>query len=477
MKEILSRLQTELERKNIYDLRQIGRATGVSVPTNKKHKDLVADIMAIAQGLVDPCPPSKVGAPPKSRAVDDRLVDAVNKCREMHLEKKLNNIESNLPLDGVFSDGDEDKEQTYTGVLEFTDKYWFVRINNMQVSPNDDLFVHEDFISKYNLRQGDKVACRAKRRHEGECPGVTYFYTVNGKVPTTPRKTSFDNLTPYYPEKRITLETSEPNLTERVIDLFTPIGFGQRALIVAPPRTGKTTMLKNIAHSIHVNHPDALLIMLLIDERPEDVTDVKRSVEGAEIIYSTFDKGNSNHVHVASLTLEYAKRQVEDGKDVVILLDSITSLTKAHNALTNSGRMLDSGLDLQALVEPKRFFGAARNIEGGGSLTIVATALVNTGSHLDDAIYEEFKSASNMEINVSREMAALRIFPAIDVRSSSTRKEELLLSPEEIAASATVRGMLSEDLTEEKLFFSMNKAKNNAEFCADIQSYIKVNNG
>lgn len=478
MKDILTKLETELKSKNIYDLRQVGRATGVSVPTNKKHGELVNEIMAIAQGIVDPCPPSKVGAPPKSRSVDQHLVEFVNKCRELSLEGKLNDISANLPIDGLFTEDGDIKELTYTGVVEYTDKYWFVRVNNMQICPDDDLFIHEDFISKYDLRKGDKVVCRAKRRRENECPGVTYFYTVNGKVPTSARKTAFDNLTPCYPDKRITLETENSNLTERVIDLFAPIGFGQRALIAAPPRTGKTTMLTNIAHSIHKNHPNALLIMLLIDERPEDVTDVQRSVEGAEIIYSTFDKGDNNHVHVASLTLEYAKRQVEDGRDVVILLDSITRLTRAYNAITNSGRMLDNGLDLQALVEPKRFFGAARNIEGGGSLTIVATASVKTGSRLDDSIYEEFRSASNMEITVSREMAALRIYPAIEILSSSTRKEELLLSPEEIAASTAVRSMLEgHNLTEEKLFFSMNKYKTNAGFCADIQSFIKVNNG
>ncbi|MDE6372925.1 MAG: transcription termination factor Rho, partial [Clostridia bacterium] len=310
-----------------------------------------------------------------------------------------------------------------------------------------------------------------------ECPGATYIISVNGRSPELPRAIPFESLTPCYPDKRIKLEREGGTLTDRMIDLFSPIGFGQRALIVSPPKAGKTTMLKNIASSIRRNYPEALVIILLVDERPEEVTDISRSVEGAEVIYSTFDKGDTHHTHIASLTLEYAKRQVETGRDVVILLDSITRLSRAHNAMSNSGRSLSGGLDPQALVEPKRFFGAARNIEGGGSLTILATALVDTGSRLDDVIFEEFKSTGNMEIALSRQLAERRVFPAIDVRSSGARKEELLLSGEELSASAMIRGLLAKNLKEEELIAAMDKTKDNAEFCVKSQAFFKAYGG
>ena len=236
-------------------------------------------------------------------------------------------------------------------------------------------------------------------------------------------------------------------------------------------------MLIDIARSIRHNYPETLVIVLLVDERPEEVTDISRSVEGAEVIYSTFDKGDNHHAHIASLTLEYAKRQVEAGRDVVVLLDSVTRLSRAHNALSNSGRTLSGGLDPQALVEPKRFFGAARNIENGGSLTIIATALVDTGSKLDDIIYEEFKSTGNMEIVLSRSLAERRIFPAIDIRASGARKEELLLDENELAASAMIRGLLAKNLDEEELYSAMKKTSGNGEFAVKSQAFFKAYNG
>ncbi|MDE7301368.1 MAG: transcription termination factor Rho, partial [Clostridia bacterium] len=295
--------------------------------------------------------------------------------------------------------------------------------------------------------------------------------------PMLSRGAPFESLTPCYPDRRIKLEHENCPLADRVIDLFSPIGFGQRALIVSPPKAGKTTMLKEIACALRKNYPEATVIVLLIDERPEEVTDISRSVDGAEVISSTFDRGDNHHVHTASLTLDYAKRQVEAGKDVVILMDSITRLTRAHNAISNSGRILSGGLDPQALVEPKRFFGAARNIENGGSLTIIATALVDTGSRLDDVIYEEFKSTGNMEIVLSRSLAERRIFPAIDINASGARKEELLLSEEELNTSATVRGMINKKLTEGELFEAIATTKTNEEFCAKSQAFLKAYNG
>ncbi|MGN0805747.1 MAG: transcription termination factor Rho [Candidatus Coproplasma sp.] len=465
--EYLEQLKDKLKDKNVYELRQIGRTVGVSLPTVKKKQELIEDILNIASAKTSPCPPARRGAPPKSQSCDNGLVEEINRCREYCLEQSSKPAEEDERLEGIAAEEEEKEDcETYCGVLEFSDKYWFVRTQNMQISSTEDVFMHLSFVNKYHLREGDKIVCKAKRRRPKECPGVIYIVSVNGKAPSFNRATPFEKLTPYYPDRRITLEREGCTLTDRVIDLFSPIGFGQRALIVSPPKAGKTTILKDIACSIRQNHPEALVIVLLIDERPEEVTDFCRTVDGAEVIFSTFDKGDSHHTQVASLTLSYAKRQVEEGKDVIILLDSITRLTRAYNALSNSGRTLSGGLDPQAIVEPKRFFGSARNIEGGGSLTIIATALVDTGSRLDDIIYEEFKSTGNMEITLSRALAERRVFPAIDVRHSGARKEELLLSEEELKTAAAVRNLLSKNVTEEELYSSMRKTENNAKFCA-----------
>ena len=363
----------------------------------------------------------------------------------------------------------------YSGVLEFADKFWFLRTDNCQISSTEDVFMHNSFIQRFRLRVGDYIVCKAKHRKENECPGVTYIISVNGKRPDllNPRP-NYDKLVPCYPDERFTLERENCTLTERIIDLFSPIGKGQRALIVSPPKAGKTTILKKIAQSITTNYPKAKVIVLLIDERPEEVTDIKRSVQGAEVIYSTFDKSDHHHIRAVSLTLEMAKRLVEVGEDVVILMDSITRLARAYNACCNSGRSLSGGLDPQALVEPKKFFGAARNVEDGGSLTIVATALVDTGSKLDDVIYEEFKSTGNMEIVLSRDLAERRIFPAIDVKSSGARKEELLLSDTELHATGKIRSLIGREMTIEGLYSTINKASTNAEFCEKIDTWLKI---
>ena len=459
-------IKVKLNDKNVHELRNIGRMVGVKNPTGIKRQQLIEDILDIALAKTEPCPPAKRGAPPKSQTCDDELVEEIAKCREYYLEQSAS-VEEVEKVDEVASEeGDKGDVETYSGVLEFSEKYWFVRTQNMQISSTDDVFMHLSFVNKYHLKEGDKIVCKAKRRKPKECPGVIYIVSVNGKAPSFTRATPFEKLTACYPDRRITLEREGCTLTDRVIDLFSPIGFGQRAIIVSPPKAGKTTMLKDIACSIRCNYPEALVLVLLIDERPEEVTDFTRNVNGAEVIYSTFDKGDNHHIQVSSLTLEYAKRQVEEGKDVVILLDSITRLTRAYNALSNSGRTLSGGLDPQAIVEAKRFFGAGRNIEGGGSLTIIGTALVDTGSKLDDIIYEEFKSTGNMEIKLSRSLAERRIFPAIDVRGSGARNDNLLLSEEELKASAAVHGILAKNATEEELYSSMKKTENNAQFCA-----------
>ncbi len=475
MGSIAENLELKLESKGIHTLRQIGRVVGVSNPTTKKKDELIRDIMAIAANKAEPCPRATRGAPPKSEEYDRELVEEIERCRQQAVGEEEQKDMSDFVLASPSEEGDEEKQ--YSGVLENADKFWFVRTQNMQISSYGDVFVHSSFVTRFHLRVGDYIVCRAKRRKAGECPGATYIISVNGKSPELARSAPFESLIPCYPDRRYTLEYEGCSLTERVIDLFSPVGLGQRALLVSPPKAGKTTMLKTIAHAICRNYPLAKVIVLLIDERPEEVTDIRRSVEGATVVYSTFDKGDSHHIHTASLTLEHAKRLVETGMDVVILMDSITRLTRAYNAVCNSGRTLSGGLDPQAIVEPKRFFGAARNIENGGSLTIIATALVDTGSRLDDVIYEEFKSTGNMEIVLSREMAEMRVFPAVDIRASGARKEELLLSEEELRTAAMIRGLMAKKLEADDLFSTMQKTATNAEFLSKAQAFFKVYNG
>lgn len=475
MEGIAEALKEKLESRGIHTLRQIGRYVGVRLPTQKKKEELIADIMAIARNEAQPCNRTTRGAPPKSSDFDRDLADDIERCRQYY--GSVRSVQTVQPEVLNSRDGETEEENVYSGVLEFSDKFWFLRTQNMQISSSGDVFMHVSFVNRYRMRTGDYVVCKAKRRREGECPGATFIVSINGKSPDYSRGVQFENLTPCYPDKRYTLERSGCTLTERVIDLFSPVGYGQRALIVSPPKAGKTTILKDVAGSICLNHPETKVIILLIDERPEEVTDIRRSVEGAEVVYSTFDKGDNHHIHTASLTLEYAKRLVETGKDVVILMDSITRLARAYNAVCNSGRTLSGGLDPQALVEPKRFFGSARNIENGGSLTIIATALVDTGSRLDDVIYEEFKSTGNMEIVLSRELAEQRVFPAIDIRASGARKEELLLSEQELDAAALIRGALAKNLRESELYSTMKKTETNGELCQKAKAFFKVYNG
>ncbi len=318
------------------------------------------------------------------------------------------------------------------GVLEvLPDGFGFLRAPDYNYLPGpDDIYVSPSQIRKFDLQTGDTVSGQIRPPKEGE----RYFAlikveAVNFESPDTARdKLFFENLTPLYPQERLRLETTAENLSARVMDLMTPIGKGQRGLIVAPPRTGKTMLLQSIAQSVTANHPEVFLIVLLIDERPEEVTDMQRSVDG-EVISSTFDEPAQRHVQVAEMVIEKAKRLVEHKKDVVILLDSVTRLARAYNTvIPASGKVLSGGLDSNALQKPKRFFGAARNIEEGGSLTIMATALVDTGSRMDDIIFEEFKGTGNMEIHLDRKLVDKRVFPAIDIQKSGTRKEELLLA-------------------------------------------------
>jgi transcription termination factor Rho len=357
------------------------------------------------------------------------------------------------------------------GVLEILPEgYGFLRSPDYNYLPGpDDIYVSPSQIKRFDLRTGDTVSGQVRPPKDGE----RYFAllrveAVNFESPeVTKEKVLFDNLTPFHPKERFVLETKSKELSTRVIDLLSPIGKGQRGLIVAPPRTGKTILLQKIANAITENHPEVYLIVLLIDERPEEVTDMERSVKG-EVISSTFDEPAERHVQVADMVIEKAKRLVEHKRDVVILLDSITRLARAHNTvIPHSGKILSGGVDANALQRPKRFFGAARNIEEGGSLTIIASALIETGSRMDDVIFEEFKGTGNMELVLDRKLADKRTFPAIDIQKSGTRKEELLLSREELGKIWILRKFLHELPPVEAMEFLINKlaeSKSNKKF-------------
>ena len=358
------------------------------------------------------------------------------------------------------------------GVLEVQENnnFGFLRCDNYLTSEND-IYVSPSQIRRFNLRTGDEVQGKVREAKDGEkFKALLFVEKVNGDNPEKAiGRKNFETLTPIYPNERLHLETNnEKDLSSRLMDIICPIGKGQRGIIVAPPKAGKTTLLKRIAQNITINHPDVKLIVLLIDERPEEVTDMKRSING-DVIYSTFDEEPQNHAKVAQMVLERAKRMVEQGKDVVILLDSITRLSRAYNlTITPTGRTLSGGLDPGALIMPKKFFGAARNIEEGGSLTILATALIETGSRMDDMIFEEFKGTGNMEVHLDRRLQERRIFPAIDIYKSGTRKEDLLLTDEEKEVAYAIRKVMYRDGNIEKitenLINMLSKTKNNREF-------------
>ncbi|MGE4283261.1 MAG: transcription termination factor Rho [Clostridia bacterium] len=405
----------------------------------------------------------KLGTVPNQ--IEKQEVDDIKPEEDPKTQKRPNNypaafekIESDDPVGGVLE------------VLP--DGYGFLRSENY-LSGTKDIYVSPSQIRRFNLRTGDKIIGKGRIPKEGEkFQALLYVQQVNGDHPeVAAKRQSFDGLTPIYPEERITLEIGPRELAMRLIDLIAPIGKGQRGMIVAPPKAGKTILLKKIANSISINYPDIELIVLLIDERPEEVTDMQRSIKG-EVIYSTFDEVPEHHIKVAEMVLERAQRLVEHQKDVVILLDSITRLARAYNlTIPPTGRTLSGGLDPGALHKPKRFFGAARNIEFGGSLTILATALIETGSRMDDVIFEEFKGTGNMELHLDRRLSEKRIFPAIDINKSGTRKEELLLSQKELETIWTVRKAMSNqgtaDVTE-TLINRLISTKSNEEFINSI---------
>ena len=364
----------------------------------------------------------------------------------------------------------EEERPEVEGILEIADDgFGFLRFDNFLTS-NKDIYVSHSQIRRFGLRTGDKILGITRKPRAGERFGaLLYVKAVNGMDPgASKRRPHFDDLTPVFPNEKIVLENSSIDLSTRVMDLVAPIGRGQRGLIVAQPKAGKTVLLKKIAASIEDKYPDIELIVLLVDERPEEVTDMKRSLKHSEVIYSTFDEETRHHVKVASMVIERAKRLAESGRDVVILLDSITRLARAYNMeVPSSGRTLSGGLDPGALHPPKKFFGTARNIEEGGSVTILATALVDTGSRMDDVIYEEFKGTGNMELHLDRQLSERRIFPAIDLNKSGTRREDLLLSQEEYQVMFMLRRAMASgnvmDVTEE-IIDNLSSTKSNADF-------------
>ena len=439
----------ELEELTLIELREKAKDEGIKNPTKFKKDELISIL---------------------KEKMSENNVQAVT---EVKSEFKEVITEEGYKLT---SEGDEVVE----GILEvLPDGYGFLRGDNYLPTAKD-VYVSPIQIKRFRLDTGDKVRGMKRTPKEGEkFPALIFVGAVNGEHPENAMKRrSFDDLIPIYPKDRIKLETKQNEYTMRIMDLLCPIGKGQRGMIVAPPKAGKTTILKKIANSLTTNNPDLELIVLLIDERPEEVTDMKRSIKG-DVIYSTFDELPEHHVKVAEMVLERGKRLVEQHKDVVILLDSITRLARAYNLVVPaSGRTLSGGLDPAALHKPKRFFGAARNTEDAGSLTILATALVETGSRMDDVIFEEFKGTGNMEVHLDRALSEKRIFPAIDINKSGTRKEELLLSKEELetifALRKTMSNMNTQEMTEQ-IMEQIVTTKSNAEFLERVNIFLKNN--
>lgn len=456
-------------KKSMNDLREMAKAMGIKSYYKYKKEELVKEILNTIQK-------AKI----EQGIIKEEVVEADTKDTQPLDEAKpeIKKQEEHKPLSAVekkfFEGKDVERGGRADGVLEILpDGFGFLRSDNYQ-SGDRDIYISPSQIRRFNLRTGDRVTGITRAPKEGEkFQALLYVQGVNGDNPETViRRPYFEDLTPIYPNEQLTLETEPMELSTRLIDLLAPIGYGQRGMIVSPPKAGKTILLKKIANSITKNYPEVELIVLLIDERPEEVTDMKRSIKG-DVIYSTFDEMPENHCKVAEIVLERAKRLVEQKKDVVILLDSITRLARAYNlTIAPTGRTLSGGLDPGALYKPKKFFGAARKIEEGGSLTILATALVDTGSRMDDVIFEEFKGTGNMEVHLDRKLSEKRIFPAIDMNRSGTRREEMLLTPAGYEAILSIRKAFSSGSNSDVTEFLINKIiaiKTNEEFIEFIR--------
>lgn len=512
-----------LESKSLADLREIAKLAGVKSPTKYKKADLLGKLLELEQDEPEETPQAEelmqavapevvIEAPAEpEKVVEKRRRTARSPKVEAPVEEQTQPVPSEKPeMQDLSDDGQDEEEQHHdsrrrriieyvpnndavneilntgeckeaNGILEVhSEGYGFLRSENY-LPGTKDVYVSQAQIRKFNLKTGDKVYGKTRPSKDGErLLALLYIETVNGEpVENCQTRRPFEELTPIYPEERFTLENvrASRDLAIRMIDLISPIGKGQRGLIVAPPKAGKTILLKKIANSITTNYPEVELLVLLIDERPEEVTDMQRSIAG-EVVYSTFDEKPENHARVSDMVIERAKRLVEHGRDVVILLDSLTRLGRAYNLIVPpSGRTLSGGLDPASLYKPKRFFGAARNIEGGGSLTIIATALVETGSRMDEIIYEEFKGTGNMEIHLDRKLSEKRIFPAVDLAKSGTRREDLLLSQKELEGTWALRKALSSGNTTEvteQLIGMIVRTQTNEEFLARLHEWFRI---
>lgn len=524
-----------LETKSLADLREIAKLAGVKSPTKYKKAELLGKLVEMEQEGEEkklsememplfasplqqqafapqpkeqaqeeaqtpvvaeaPVAPPRRGRPKKAESApvavetaeeeeaidlsgDELAEEAEQESGESRRRRIIEYVPNNDAVNEILNTG-ECKEAN--GILEVhSEGYGFLRSENYLPGAKD-VYVSQAQIRKFNLKTGDKVYGKTRPSKDGErLLALLYIETVNGEpVENCQTRPAFETLTPIYPDERFTLENirASRDLAIRMIDLISPIGKGQRGLIVAPPKAGKTILLKKVANSITTNYPEVELLVLLIDERPEEVTDMQRSIAG-EVVYSTFDEKPENHARVSDMVIERAKRLVEHGRDVVILLDSLTRLGRAYNLIVPpSGRTLSGGLDPASLYKPKRFFGAARNIEGGGSLTIIATALVETGSRMDEIIYEEFKGTGNMEIHLDRKLSEKRIFPAVDLAKSGTRREDLLLSQKELEGTWALRKALSSGNTTEvteQLIGMLVRTQTNEEFLARLHEWFRI---
>ena len=476
-----------LAKKPLYVIRELGRVMGVKAPSSKTKDTVIKEIILIQRGELQPVSKKNKGAPPKFKidlsefilkGMDARLPDYYPPIKKEENQEDIErlskeNFTYEPPKEGeentsklVFNDSGKGTK-VIDGILEMNPNgYGFIRVNQFQPS-QDDGYISNHNIRKYDLRHGDSIKARVKLNSpEDGCPATQEVLEVNGLEPRSfIVRENFDDLVARYPEEKIELSKNNNKTDLRLIDMFCPIGKGQRGLIVAPPKTGKTTIIKNIAKAIEENCPEIMLMVLLIDERPEEVTDIKNSIN-SQVYYSTFDENTEHHIRIAEHVIGRAKRFVEIGKDVVILLDSLTRLTRAYNVMTDAtGRTLSGGLEASALIQPKKFFGSGRNVDKDGSLTILATALIDTGSRLDDVIFEEFKGTGNMEIHLSKDLAEKRVYPAIDLFKSGTRKDELLLTDEELVVTGKLRGILSDSSkATEQIIDLINKTENNKEF-------------
>ncbi len=481
----------ELSKLKIKELQEYAKEKGIKSVTKYRKEELIQRISEIMEGEVqnETTPIADVRTEKKSdntytahKSTSKTYAGSENSSytssdSATNSDNSSKNENANNDTSNNTSNNSQRETAIMSGVLEvLSDGYGFLRSDSYQSGPND-VYVPSVQIRRFGLKTGDFVVGNTRMCPEyGKYQSLLYVQTINGDRPDfMRRRQNFDSLTPIYPNERLRLETDSKAHSVRLIDLIAPIGKGQRGIIVAPPKAGKTTLLKNIANSISKNHPEVHLIVLLIDERPEEVTDMQRSIKG-DVVYSTFDEEPQNHIKVAEMALERAKRIVEHKKDVIILLDSITRLARAYNlTVSSSGRTLSGGLDPAALFKPKRFLGAARNIENGGSLTILSTALIETGSRMDDVIFEEFKGTGNMEVHLDRKLQERRIFPAIDIMKSGTRKEELLLTAEEKDAVWRIRRAFSNrqpyEVTE-TLISNLVKTENNAEFIKRIDKIL-----